>query len=72
MSEPSLYILTIREFFCEAYYMCNEHLLVNTNIDVELVTQCANSLRFGDSVNSVQEHVFVIQCFCIIFTLCLV
>lgn len=44
MSEPSLYILKIREFFYEAYYMCNEHLLVNTNIDVELVTQCAKAL----------------------------
>lgn len=52
--------------------MWSEHLLVITNIDVELVAQCANSLRFGDFISSVQEHVFVVQCFCIIFTLCLV
>lgn len=67
-----LYIYSQSMSFYEARYVWNKHLLVNTNIDVELVTQCANSLRFGDSINSVQEHVFVVQCFCIIFTLCLV
>lgn len=67
-----LYIYSQSMSFYEARYVWNKHLLVNTNIDVELVTQCANSLRFGDSINSVQEHIFVVQCFCIIFTLCLV
>lgn len=67
---PFLYILTVS--FYEACYleMCVYFLYSQT--EVELLAQCANSLGCGDYINSVQEHLFLVQCFCIIFKLWLV
>lgn len=68
---PFLCICTVGQFL-GACYMWNVRLfLVLTNIKVEFLAHCADHLRLRASVSSVQGHLFLAQCCCIIFRLCL-